>query len=360
MGAKRRFWYRAAMSDSKTEARERSHWGWGWADQFPSAEQRRARGQQAQLLLGFAPERVDEPVPLHDVTLVPSRVSPPDSLRAICDAGVEARVRHTHGRNFQDILRGFRGDYAGAPDCVAFPADEADVTRVLDWASANDVVVVPYGGGTSVVGGISAGVDLPYISLDLTRLDKLLEVDPLSHSARLQAGARGPGLEAQLAEHGLTLRFFPQSFEFSTLGGWIATRAGGHFAMGPTHIDDLVESTRTVTPAGVLATRRLPGSGAGPSPDRLILGSEGALGVITEAWMRVRPKPTYRSTATCFFSSWTNAVAAVRALSQSGLYPANCRLLDAREAALNLVSVDGSAVLIVGFEGADHAFHASM
>ncbi len=347
------------MSDTN-DVREKSHWGWGWADRFPTAEQRRERGQQAKMLLGFAPERVDEPVPLSAVTLPAPRVQPPAALAAISDTTVGARVRHTHGRNFPDILRGFRGDFAGAPDVVAFPNDEADVTRVLDWASAADVVVVPYGGGTSVVGGISAGGEQPFVSLDLSRLDRLLEVDTVSRSARIQAGASGPRLEAQLAEHDLTLRFFPQSFEFATLGGWIATRAGGHFAMGPTHIDDLVESTRTVTPRGVLETRRLPGSGAGPSADRLILGSEGTLGVITEAWMRVRPKPTQRSTATCLFKEWGSAVAAVRALSQSGLYPANCRLLDAREAALNLVSVDGSAVLIVGFEGADHAFHAPM
>ncbi|MCB9658263.1 MAG: FAD-binding oxidoreductase [Polyangiales bacterium] len=357
------------MSDG---TREKSHWGWGWADQFPSADERRERGKQAQMLLGFAPERVDEPVPLGDVQIAAARVVPPASLTAVFDTRDEARIRHTHGRNYPDIVRGFRGDFAGAPDAVAFPRDEDDVTRVLDWASANDVVVVPYGGGTSVVGGISAGSSQltgkgcddgprpPFVSLDLSRLSRLLELDVPSRSARIQAGASGPRLEAQLAQHGFTLRFFPQSFEFATLGGWIATRAGGHFAMGPTHIDDLVQSTRTVTPRGVVETRRLPGSGAGPSPDRLMLGSEGTLGVITEAWMRVRPKPVHRSTATCFFKAWNDAVAAVRALSQSGLYPANCRLLDAREAALNLVSVDGSAVLILGFEGADHAFHGPM
>ena len=126
------------------------------------------------------------------------------------------------------------------------------------------------------------------MAVDLRALDRVLEVDPVSRAARIQAGATGPRLEEQLAEHGLTLRFYPQSFELSTLGGWIATRAGGHFATGPTHIDDLVESVRAVTPGGdVWESRRLPGSGAGPSPDRLLLGSEGTLGVITEAWVRV-------------------------------------------------------------------------
>ena len=125
------------------------------------------------------------------------------------------------------------------------------------------------------------------MSLDLGRLDRVLEVDPVSRAARIQAGATGPRIEEQLAEHGMTLRFFPQSFERSTLGGWIATRAAGHFATGPTHIDDLVESVRALTPRGdVWESRRLPASGAGPSPDRLLLGSEGTLGVITEAWVR--------------------------------------------------------------------------
>ena len=128
-------------------------------------------------------------------------------------------------------------------------------------------------------------------------MDRVLEVDRLSLAARIQAGASGPVLERQLREHGLTLRHFPQSFEFSTLGGWIATRAGGHFATLYTHIDDLVESVRALTPSGVWESRRLPGSGAGMSPDRLLIGSEGTLGVITEAWVRVRERPRHRASA---------------------------------------------------------------
>src|SRR5438876_199758 len=141
-------------------------------------------------------------------------------------------------------------------------------------------------------------------------------------------GVEDPGpLEAQLAEHGMTMRFFPQSFELSTLGGWIATRAGGHFATLWTHADDLVESIRAVTPSGVWQSRRLPGSGAGPSPDRMLIGSEGILGVITEAWMRVRPRPEHKVSATIHFDSFEQGAEAVRALAQSGLYPSNCRLL---------------------------------
>src|SRR5207247_9943957 len=169
------------------------------------------------------------------------------------------------------------------PDAVARPRYEDEVDAVLQWCAAAGAVAIPYGGGTSVVGGVEppAG-DRPVVTIDLHALDRVLEVDPASRAALIQAGATGPRLEDQLRPEGLTLRHFPQSFEYSTLGGWIATRAGGHFATGPTHINDLVESVRALTPKGCWNSRRLPGSGAGPSPDRMLIGSEGILGVITE------------------------------------------------------------------------------
>src|SRR5262249_27101038 len=157
----------------------------------------------------------------------------------------------------------------------------------------------------------------------------------------------------QLAPHGLTLRHFPQSFEHSTLGGWIATRAGGHFATLYTHIDDLVESVRMVTGSGTFASRRLPASGAGPSPDRFVLGSEGIFGVITEAWMRVQARPRWRASASVHFADLVQAAAAARAIAQAGLYPSNCRVLDAFEAMMNRVTFDGSSVLLLAFESAD-------
>ncbi|HEY1597744.1 MAG TPA: FAD-binding oxidoreductase, partial [Thermoleophilaceae bacterium] len=160
--------------------------------------------------------------------------------------------------------------------------------------------------------------------------------------------------------HGLTLRHFPQSFEFSTLGGWIATRAGGHFATLYTHIDDLVESVRALTPQGVWESRRLPGSGAGPSPDRLLIGSEGILGVITEAWVRVQARPEFKASAPVHFDSFQEGAEAVRAISQAGLYPSNCRLLDPAEAAITGSATDGKALLVLGFESADHPIDAWM
>jgi alkyldihydroxyacetonephosphate synthase len=239
---------------------------------------------------------------------------------------------------------------------VAFPRTEPELVDLLDWAGTRNVAVVPYGGGSSVVGGVEyrGGDHAGVLSLDLSAMDRVLEVDTTSRAARIQAGVFGPALEEQLRAHGggLTLRHFPQSFEFSTLGGWLATRAGGHYATLHTHIDDFVESMRVVTPAGTSESMRLPGSGAGPSPDRLFLGSEGTLGVITEAWMRLQDRPVHKASASVRFADFADAAEAVRAISQSGLHPANCRLLDPGEAALAGAAHGGESVLVLGVESA--------
>ena len=234
---------------------------------------------------------------------------------------------------------------------------------MLEWCADAGAAAIPYGGGTSVVGGVEPRVDDGYegaVTIDLGALDRVLEVDPVSRAARIQAGTLGPSLNEQLAEHDLTLRHFPQSFEYSTLGGWIATRAGGHFATVWTHIDDLVESVRAITPAGAWESRRLPGSGAGPSPDRMLIGSEGILGVITEAWVRVHRRPEHKLSAGVAFDSFAAGAEAVRALAQSGLNPANCRLLDEAESQLTHADERGRATLVLGFESAHQPVDALM
>jgi alkyldihydroxyacetonephosphate synthase len=258
---------------------------------------------------------------------------------------------------------GFRGHFRHPPDFVASPRDERDVERLLEWCTDKHVAAIPYGGGTSVVGGVQPNVDSSYngaISIDLAGLRQVVEVDEVSRAARIQGGATGPDLEAQLAEHGLTLRHFPQSFELSTLGGWIATRAAGHFATVWTHIEDFVESVRAITPTGIWESRRLPGSGAGPSPDRLLVGSEGTLGIVTEAWVRVQPRPTHRASVGVRFATFAIGAECVRALSQSGLHPSNCRLIDPAEARFTM-SGDGTfALLVLGFESCDHPVGPSL
>ena len=251
------------------------------------------------------------------------------------------------------MVRGLARHWEHPPDLVAFPRHEADVTAVLDWAGSEDIVVVPYGGGSSVVGGVEAPAgDRPVVSLDLAGLSGVAEVDRTSRAARIGAGTLGPDLEAALRPGGLTLRHYPQSFEFSTLGGWLATRAGGHFATLHTHIDDFVESIRAVTPVGVWESRRLPGSGAGPSPDRLLLGSEGTLGVITEAWMRLQDRPVHRASFVARFADFGAGARAARDLAQSGLWPQNCRLVDATEAWLTGAGDGTAPLLLVAFESA--------
>ena len=216
--------------------------------------------------------------------------------------------------------------------------------------------MVPFGGGSSVVGGVevpaSVRGDRPVVSMDLSGLSGVLEIDRRSRAARIAAGTFGPAIEQELRPHGLTLRHYPQSFEFSTLGGWIATRGGGHYATLHTHIDDFVESITAVTPSGTWASRRLPGSGAGPSPDRMLLGSEGTLGVITEAWMRVQDRPVHRRSFVAAFHGFGAAADAARVLAQSGLWPQNCRVLDGLESFVNGVGDGTSDLLLVGFESA--------
>jgi alkyldihydroxyacetonephosphate synthase len=337
--------------------RRRKHWGWGYEDEQPSRGEVRAAAAGIAPLLGFGSTDIEEPVPIERVELPPPRLEPPAHLAEICSTGTYERAAHAYGKAYRDVVRAFRGRFDHPPDVVAFPRDERQVEALLEWCEAANAAAIPYGGGTGVVGGVEARLPGSYdgaVSVDLRHFDRVLEVDPASRAARIQAGALGPALEAQLAEHDLTLRHFPQSFQLSSLGGWIATRAGGHFATVLTHVDDLVESVRAVTPRGTWESRRLPGSGAGPSPDRMLIGSEGTLGVIVEAWMRLQDRPTHRASAGVRFDGFLRGAEAVRALSQSGLHPSNCRLIDAREAQLTSGGDGRHALLVLGFESADH------
>jgi alkyldihydroxyacetonephosphate synthase len=338
------------------------HFGWGREGEgLTEAEAAAALDRYRRL---FQVDRFDEVSPprLSEIQLRPPRVTPPGALAGCCSSETYDRVAHTYGKSFLDYARGLAGDYDLAPDVVAYPTSEAEVAAIIDWAGDAQAAVIPFGAGSSVVGGVEARIDgtgcKAAVTLDLRHLDRVLEIDHSSRAARIEGGVFGPALEAQLRPHGLTLRHFPQSFEYSTLGGWIATRSGGHFASLYTHIDDFVESLRMLTPQGPLETRRLPGSGAGPSPDRLLIGSEGILGVITEAWMRLQDRPRFRAGGALRFADFFAAARAVKAIAQAGLYPANCRILDPQEAA-NTGAGDGSAaIMVLAFESADHPLDA--
>src|SRR6516165_4630231 len=340
------------------------HFGWGREGEGLTAEEEAAALDRYRHL--FNVDHFDEvtTLSLSKIELRPPRLAPPAALASRCSSEPYDRIAHTYGKSFSDYARGLLGHYDNAPDVVAYPRSESEAAAILDWAGGAQAALTPFGAGSSVVGGVEPRLDgttfKAAITLDLRHMNRVLEIDRTSRAARIEAGVFGPALEAQLKPQALTLRHFPQSFEYSTLGGWIATRSGGHFATLYTHIDDLVESLRVVTPRGVVETRRLPGSGAGPSPDRLFIGSEGILGLITEAWMRLQDRPRFRAGGAVRFADFFAAARAVRAISQAGLYPANCRILDPQEA-YNTGAADGTAaILVLAFESADHPLDAWM
>ncbi|WP_206050946.1 FAD-binding oxidoreductase [Nocardioides speluncae] len=335
----------------------RSWWGWGDEEAQLGAAEVATLTERVNMLLPDHDLTDHQPPRPADLVLPEPRIDAPAALAELCSTTPADRLGHARGKAFRDVVRNLLGDVGHLPDLVVRPRSERDIVDVLDWCSGAGIAVLPYGGGSSVVGGVEPRFDGPSISLDLERLDQVLEIDATSRAARVQAGVYGPALEDQLRPHSLTLRHFPQSFEFSTLGGWLATRAGGHYATLYTHIDDLTESMRVVTPQGISESRRLPGSGAGPSPDRLFLGSEGTLGVITEAWMRLQDRPRWQTTVSVSFATYDEAVEATRAIAQSGLYPTNCRLLDPGEALVS-AGVATGGLLIIAFESADHPVEA--
>jgi alkyldihydroxyacetonephosphate synthase len=301
---------------------------------------------------------VAAPTRLEDLSIRQPRIKAPRRLEPLASTSTHDRAFHSYGSSYRDVVRGFRGEFDCPPDVVFYPTSEEEIEAILDWCQSARIAAIPYGGGTSVVGGVEAPRDNDWagvVSIDMSGFGRVLEVDRDSVAARMQAGITGPALEADLRSYGLTLRHYPQSFEYSTVGGWLATRAGGHFATLHTHIDDFVESIRAITPTGVWQSRRLPASGAGPSPDRLLIGSEGILGVITEAWLRVQPVPAYRASASVAFDSFEDGWHAVREVAQSYLWPSNLRLLDAREAALTAGQNGHVALLLLGFESCDQS-----
>lgn len=328
-----------------------NHWAWGWAEKWPDFDARKNIAAMLGALHGLEAE-LREPVELDAIVLPDSLVRIPPELSQIVSAERDLRIRSTWGRGFPDIVRGFEGNFSAAPDAVARPATNDEVAAVLRWCERENLAVVPRGGGTSVVGGVTLAPNARYagrVVLDLGAMTAMRALDSVSRHATIEAGATGPTIAAHLAPHGLSFRHYPQSWEHATLGGFIVTRAGGHYATGRTHIDDLVAAVEMVTPAGTYTTRLLPASGAGPCPVRLVCGSEGTLGVVTAATIRVQARPVYRSSVSVPFDNVDAAWAAARAIAQSNLWPVNCRLLDATEAMLNHVG-DGRPVLLLGFE----------
>jgi alkyldihydroxyacetonephosphate synthase len=243
------------------------------------------------------------------------------------------RAFHARGQSYHDLLRLRAGEVETAPDLVVYPrADQ--VQAVLAWAQVAGVAVVPYGGGSSVVGGVSgepgshrAGV----VTLDTTRMNRLLELDETSHTATFEAGIYGPQLEQALQDRGFTLGHYPQSFEFSTLGGWIAARGAGQQSSRYGGAAKWLVGATLATPAGQWTTGPFPASAAGPDFNHLVAGSEGALGIITQATVRLHRSPSVRDYRGCLFPDFVHGVAAVRELVQADVPISTLRLSDPPE-----------------------------
>jgi alkyldihydroxyacetonephosphate synthase len=371
------------------EQRELTIQGWG-----PAAQ--RAAGDVDALLpkaarrylsreLDWTP-RTTAPVPVEQIRLAPSRL--PDAARIVLTqllgednvrADRESRLRRAGGKSYLDLLRRREGDASDAPDAVVLPGSTEETSAVLMACSEHGVAVVPFGGGTSVVGGLTGmdPDDRPSISLDLGRMASLQQLDVPSSLATVGPGMRGPALEEELGRHGLTLGHLPQSWEFASVGGYAATRSAGQASTGVGRFDELVEALVLATPSGVLEIGHPPASAAGPDLLGLALGSEGTLGVITQVTLRVRPKPTASSYEGWSFRSWEAGLAALQRLARHGLFADVIRLSDPHETRASLLMASGAGakalrgalkargrgegcLLVLGWEGLPSLVRARM
>jgi alkyldihydroxyacetonephosphate synthase len=297
--------------------------------------------------------RPTPPVAVSDITVAPSRLPEEARTRFVELLGEEnvrtdrgSRLRRAGGKSYLDLLRRREGDASDAPDAVVLPGTTEETAALLAACSELGVVVVPFGGGTSVVGGL-AGVDpddRPSVAVDLGRMSSVRALDVPSSLVTVGPGMRGPALEEELSREGLTFGHLPQSWEFATLGGYAATRSAGQNSTGVGRFDELVTGLTLATPSGVLEMGHPPASAAGPDLLGLALGSEGTLGVITELTLRVRPKPASSSYEGWSFRSWPAGLAALQQLARHDLLPDIVRLSDADETRANLLMASGTGV----------------
>ncbi len=333
--------YRGSRFAARMQTRAVKWWGWGWDDKSRPVEGSPVLWRYLRDRLQVDPN-VRRPVPPIDAVRIPPSLLSPDEIteleRVVGEGGVSVeahdRIAHALGRSYKDLIRLRAGTLVRAPDAILFPESEAAVRAVLDLARRRRYAVVPYGGGTSVVGGVETLADGTYaasLTLDLRRMHRVKAIDEHSGLIVAEPGIRGPLLEEALVARSLTLGHFPQSWEFSTLGGWIATRAAGGLSNRYGRIDDLVVGLRLVSPTRTLELRPLPGEDHGPDLKELVLGSEGVLGVITEATVRARPLAAARDFASRLFHSFEEGLGALRAMAREDALPDLTYLSDEEE-----------------------------
>ncbi|MGN5240210.1 FAD-binding oxidoreductase [Rhodococcus sp. SJ-3] len=316
-------------------------------DAWGTAEHRTELGAEVRTLLeqalGVHPRR--NSLAESDVRLTPTRLAPEHRTGLVRLLGAEhvldddaARLRHAGGKSTLDLLRRQGTDPQAAPDAVVLPADHDEVLSILKYCAAQSIAVVPFGGGTSVVGGVDpdSGRLPAVIAVDLRRLNALTDLDPISRVATVHAGVTGPQAEELLGTHGFSLGHYPQSFRHATIGGFAATRSSGQASAGYGRFDDMVEHMTVATPRGTIRVGHPPASAAGPDLRQLFLGSEGTLGIITEVGVRIHPIPAVVEHRAWKFPDFTTGADALRTLVQSGLPPTVLRLSDEVETGLNL------------------------
>ena len=330
-------------------------WGWGHDGVSFTHEDKPALGPYLRTHLALDATRVtSQAVAFGDLRIPEPSLSP--GLRAALEEALGGglpstdpldRLVHARGKSLRDLVRHRRGDVGRLPDAVVRPGGEDEVAAVMRAAVDADAVLIPFGGGTSISGSLEASVQerRTVVSLDLSRLSRVLAVDEGSRLARIQAGAFGPDLERQLNARGWTLGHFPDSFTHSTLGGWIATRSSGMQSDRYGDIGDLTRAVRVVTPSGLLVTRPVPSTSTGPSVREMVLGSEGRLGVITEATLHVRRLPQERVILGYLFPTWADGLAAMRDIAASEAAVSVTRVSDASETGFSFATQKKPSVL---------------
>jgi alkyldihydroxyacetonephosphate synthase len=367
---------------------------WGWGDpelKFPMADKPTLWPWIVKKLGIVSAMPVSAPVDLASIQISPTRLSTEllAGLRSILKPEqilLESfdRLQHSYGKSFPDLFRVRSGLIKRAPDVVLLPQSHEEVEALVQFATKHDVCLIPFGGGTNIVGGINPEVDeqRAVVTLSLRNMNRLISIDAESRTATIQAGALGPKLESDLAKHGHSLGHFPDSFEYSTLGGWLATRSAGMQSDAYGKIEDMVVSIKIATPSGTIVTKPVPSSSVGPDLNRIMIGSEGIFGVITEATMRVHKKPAAKDYRGYLFRSFEEGVRAIQDCLERGLIPSMIRLQDSGESelAMNMRAppqgISGwlqkqvktwlkargygaPCILIIGFEGSDALIAAS-
>jgi alkyldihydroxyacetonephosphate synthase len=338
-----------STNTTATDVKHMKWWGWGLEGVAFHFHDKPAFAPFVEYAVGLDLHAV-APVPVaafEDIVVPASQADAAfvEQLAAIVGADYtttddESRVVHTFGKSIRDLIRVRASDFARTPDVVVYPANEAEVQGVVDAAVAADAVIIPFGGGSNIVGSLEplARETRTVISLDLGRLDQVIEIDEDSGLARIEAGAQGPDIEAQLNPKGWTMGHFPDSFTHSTVGGWVATRSSGMQSDKYGDIADIAKGLRVVRPDGVLAIRAIPSASTGPSVREMIIGSEGRLGVITEVTVQVHRIPAKRDIYAYFFPNLETGLKAMQEIAASDAAPSITRISDSRETGFSLAT----------------------